>query len=124
MRLLLDTQILVWIMVDDARLRQATRATLQAADAIHVSTASIWEISIKRSQGRLTVPSDLLDRVRASTIEPLGVTIEHGWLAGGLPMIHADPFDRMIIAQAIAEGMTIVTSDRRMRDYGVPVIAA
>lgn len=124
MRLLLDTQILVWILVDDARLRRAIRATLQSADAIHISTASIWEISIKRSQGRLTVPDDLLDRVRASTIEPLAVTIEHGWLAGGLPMIHADPFDRMIIAQAIAEGMTIVTSDRRMRDYGVPVIAA
>ncbi len=124
MKVLLDTQIMVWITVDDARLRPATRAALESADAIYLSTASIWEISIKRAQGRLTVPDDLLDRVRASAIEPLPVTMEHGWLAGGLPMLHTDPFDRMIIAQAIAEGMTLVTSDRRMREYGVPIIAA
>lgn len=124
MKVLLDTQIFVWIMVDDARLGRVARDTLGSADAIYLSTASIWEISIKRAQGRLTVPDDLLDRVRASTIEPLAVTMEHGWLAGRLPMLHADPFDRMIIAQAISEGMTIVTSDRRMRGYGVPVIAA
>lgn len=123
MRLLLDTQVLIWILVDDRRLRPPIREAIATADVVHISAASIWEISIKRAQGRLSVPDDLLDRVRASAIEPLAVTMEHGWLAGGLPMHHTDPFDRAIVAQAISEGLTIVTSDRRIREYGIPVLA-
>ncbi len=124
MRLLIDSQVLIWILVDHPRLKPPIRELVTSADVVRVSAASIWEISIKRAQGRLSVPDDLLDRVRTSAIEPLAVTMEHGWLAGGLPMFHADPFDRLIVAQAISEGLTIVTSDRRIREYGVPVIAA
>jgi PIN domain nuclease of toxin-antitoxin system len=121
---LIDSQVLIWILVDHPRLKPPIRELVTSADVVRVSAASIWEISIKRAQSRLSVPDDFLDRVRTSAIEPLAVTMEHGWLAGGLPMFHADPFDRLIVAQAISEGLTIVTSDRRIREYGVPVIAA
>jgi len=124
MRLLLDSQILIWAMVDDPRLRTHVREAMLTAEVVHVSAASIWEIAIKREKGRLTVPDDLIDRVDRAGFESLSVTIEHGWLAGSLPRLHDDPFDRVIVAQAIAEGLTIATSDRRMSDYGVPVIAA
>lgn len=124
MRLLLDSQVLVWTMVDDARLRPPVRAAIRSADDVFVSAASIWEIAIKRARGRLIVPDDLIDRVRRAGYEVLPVTDDHGWLAGGLPMHHADPFDRMIVAQAISEGLTVATSDRRIREYGVPVLAA
>lgn len=124
MRLLLDSQILIWAMADDARLRIHVREAMQTAEVVHVSAASIWEIAIKRQKGRLSVPDDLVDRVGQAGFQALPVTIEHGWLAGSLPHLHDDPFDRVIVAQAIAEGLTIATSDRRMREYGVPVIAA
>lgn len=124
MRLLLDSQVLIWAMVDDIRLRAHVREAMLAADVVHVSAASVWEIAIKRAKGRLSVPDDLMERVAQAGFEALSVTLEHGWLAGSLPRLHDDPFDRVIVAQAIAEGLTIATSDRRMRDYGVPVLAA
>lgn len=124
MRLLLDSQILIWAMVDDARLRIHVREAMLTAEVVHVSAASIWEIAIKRQKGRLSVPDDLVDLVDRAGFHALSVTMEHGWLAGSLPRLHEDPFDRVIIAQAIAEGLTIATSDRRMHEYGVPVIAA
>ena len=124
MRLLLDSQILIWAMADDARLGIDVRDAIQTAEVVHVSAASIWEIAIKRAKGRLSVPDDLVDRVGEAGFQALPVSIEHGWLAGSLPRLHDDPFDRVIVAQAIAEGLTIATSDRRIREYGVPVIAA
>lgn len=124
MRLLLDSQVFVWTMADDARLGPRVRAAIRSADDVFVSAASIWEIAIKRARGRLTVPDDLIDRARGAGYETLPVTSDHGWLAGSLPLHHGDPFDRMIVAQAIAEGLTVATSDRRIREYGVPVLAA
>jgi PIN domain nuclease of toxin-antitoxin system len=124
MRILLDTQVLIWSLLDDPRLGTDLRLTISAADLVQTSAASIWEISIKRAKGRLSVPDDLLERIRLAGFEPLPVTGEHGWLAGTLPRLHADPFDRVIVAQAISEGFTIATSDRRIIEYGVPVIAA
>lgn len=124
MRLLLDTQILIWSMLDDPRLSPATRIVMDDADLVLVSAASLWEISIKRAKGRLDVPDDLADRVDLAGFAALPVTAQHGWIAGSLPRIHLDPFDRVLIAQAIVEGLTILTSDRRIHEYGVPVMAA
>lgn len=124
MRVLLDTQVLIWSLLDDPRLSTEIRRAIAAAELVNSSAASIWEIAIKRAQGRLSVPDDLLDRARRAGFEPLPISAEHGWLAGSLPRLHADPFDRVIVAQAITEGLTIATTDRRIIEYGVPVLAA
>ncbi len=124
MRLLLDSQVVIWAMVDAGLLRPLVRESIAAADIVHVSAASLWEIAIKRAKGRLDVPDDLIELIGRAGFVPLAITERHGWAAGSLPSLHSDPFDRMLVAQAMAEGLTIVTSDRRMRDYGVPILAA
>ena len=88
------------------------------------STASVWEISIKQSAGRLRVPEDFVKQVAAGRLELLPITAEHARAAGALPLHHGDPFDRMLVAQAQAEGLTIVTRERRLALYGVPILAA
>ena len=84
----------------------------------------MWEISIKQSAGRLRVPEDFAEKIAASRLELLPITAAHAWTAGALPPHHSDPFDRMLIAQAQAEGLTVVTRDRRIALYGVPTLAA
>ena len=124
MKLLLDSQVLIWSMTDASRLKPAIRASIDEAEVVHVSAASFWEIAIKRARGRLEVPDDLSAFVGRAGFEALDITSQHGWLAGSLPRLHGDPFDRVLVAQAIVEGLTIVTSDRRIQEYGVPVLAA
>ena len=85
-----------------------------------VSAASAWEISIKKALGKLAAPDDLEQQVRTGGFVPLPISIAHGIAAGH----HEDPFDRMLIAQAFAEGLTIVTRDKRFNDYGVTLLAA
>jgi PIN domain nuclease of toxin-antitoxin system len=89
-----------------------------------VSAATAWEISIKKSLGKLAAPDDLEHQVRAGGFSPLPISIAHGVAAGQLPRHHEDPFDRMLIAQALAEGLTIVTRDKRFGDYGVALLPA
>jgi PIN domain nuclease of toxin-antitoxin system len=89
-----------------------------------VSAASAWEISIKKALGKLAAPDDLEQQVLAGGFSPLPVSIAHGVAAGQLPRHHEHPFDRMLIAQAFAEGLTIVTRDKRFCDYGVPLLPA
>jgi PIN domain nuclease of toxin-antitoxin system len=89
-----------------------------------VSAASAWEISIKKALGKLAAPDDLEQQVRTGGFVPLPISIAHGIAAGQLPHHHEDPFDRMLIAQAFAEGLTIVTRDKRFNDYGVTLLAA
>lgn len=124
MRLLLDSQILVWAMSDASRLKPAIRVSIDEADVSYVSAATFWEIAIKRARGRLDVPDDLFAFVGRAGFEVLDITSHHGWMAGSLPRLHGDPFDRVLVAQAIVEGLTLVTSDRRIQEYGVPVLAA
>ena len=124
-RLLLDTHALIWWLEGGERLSQIARATISAADTeVYVSPASIWEASIKRTKGRLRVPPDLSHWVRQERFAELPVLLEHGELAGNLPPHHADPFDRLLIAQARIEGLTIVTRDPAFEAYGVPLLAA
>ena len=89
-----------------------------------VSAASAWEISIKKALGKLAAPDDLEQQVRTGGFVPLPISIAHGIAAGQLPHHHEDPFDRMLIAQALAEGLAIVTRDKRFDDYGVALLAA
>jgi PIN domain nuclease of toxin-antitoxin system len=123
-RLLLGTHALLWWLADDGLITEARDAIADPANFVTVSAASAWEISVKKALGKLAAPDDLEQQVQLSGFVPLPVSVAHGIAAGRLAHHHEDPFDRMLIAQAFAEGLTIVTRNKRFADYGVPVIPA
>lgn len=119
MRLLLDTNALVrWHL---ERLRPAAVLTVQRAELVAVSAISAWEIAIKGAVGKLELKDTVEDIVARNRFLPLPVTIRHGDLLRDLPRHHGDPLDRLLIAQALDEGLTILTSDRAFEPYRVPV---
>jgi PIN domain nuclease of toxin-antitoxin system len=121
-RFLVDTHALLWWLVDDPALSSSAREVIaDPANELLVSSASLWEIAIKRSLGKLEAPDDLPDQVVAEGFAWLPVSAEHGWRVRGLPFHHRDPFDRLLIAQAQAEQLPIVTADARFRDYAIDV---
>ena len=123
MNLLLDTHILLWWLADSAKMKdEAHSAISDGANTVWVSAASAWEISIKRALGKLKAPPDLEGAVSRSGFSPLPITLRHADGAGRLPRHHDDPFDRMLIAQASAENLTIITHDARFRPYGVRML--
>lgn len=124
MRLLLDTHAFLWWLTDHRSLSAAARAAIaDPAALVFVSAASIWEISIKASLGRLDLGgTDASAAILACGFLDLPVTSAHAWTAGRLPTHHDDPFDRMLVAQALAEGLTCVTRDDRIASYGVPAL--
>ncbi len=124
MRLLLDTNALLWWLADESLSAQARDAVADPANLVVVSAASAWEISVKKALGKLAAPDDLEQQVAAGGFSPLPISIAHTIAAGQLPRHHEDPFDRMLIAQASAEGLTIVTRDKRFEDYGAALLSA
>jgi PIN domain nuclease of toxin-antitoxin system len=124
-RLLLDTHALLWAVSDPDELTERARDVLRdGRNNVLVSAASVWEIAIKRALGKLTAPDDLGPVLAAASFSPLPISLEHASLAGSLPPHHRDPFDRMLIAQAQLESLTIVTRDARFARYGVPLLMA
>jgi PIN domain nuclease of toxin-antitoxin system len=117
---------LLWAVGQAKRLRAATRAALlEPSNDVHVSAVSVWEAAIKRAQGRLEVePEDLLAEIDVAGFVSLPITLDHGLAAGALPLHHKDPFDRMLIAQAQLEGLTIVTTGREFAAYDVALLPA
>lgn len=87
-----------------------------------MSAASVWEISIKRALGKLEVPSDLLGQLELNRFQPLSITISHACAAGALPRHHDDPFDRMLVAQAVVEDLVLLTADPRIERYSVEIL--
>ena len=127
MRCLLDANVLIFLDLDSERLSAAARREiLNPANELHLSIASLWEIQLKISRGKLTLSRSLAEVVtaqcQANGLQLLGIEPEHVFRLGGLPFHHHDPFDRMIIAQALVEGMTIITSDGEFGPYGVAVL--
>ena len=127
MNILLDTNALLWSLADSDRLGLAVRLLItEPRNVVYVSAASAWEIAIKMSLGKLSAPDDasawLPEALRTSRFTPLSITIEHALGVHSLPKHHADPFDRLLLAQAIAEQLTIVTGDRQFEAYGVPLV--
>jgi PIN domain nuclease of toxin-antitoxin system len=121
-KLLLDTHTILWWLGADPRLGPSARAAIARAGAeAGVSAASIWEASIKRAAGKLSGP-DLASAVRAAGLPFLRIDERHAKLAGELPLLHRDPFDRMLVAQAMVEGLAVVTGDPDIARYGVPVV--
>ena len=122
MRLLLDTHVFLWWRANDRRLGQAARAAVADAEVVFVSAATAWEAAIKAALGTLRYPDTIEAGVEASGFEKLAITLAHAERAARLPPHHADPFDRVLIAQATLEGLTLVTHDRRLAPYGVTVV--
>ena len=124
MRLLLDTHILIWAVSMPDRLSPPVRAALETPDNdVLVSAASAWEIAIKQALGRLTFPLDIYDRVLDEAgFAHLPILAAHGIEAGALPRHHADPFDRLLIAQARVEALTLVTADAAFMPYDVRIL--
>lgn len=125
MRLLLDTHVLLWALGDPGELSdQARGAIVDPDNHVLVSAASTWEMAIKGARGKLRIPDDLADQIASLYYEELPVTIAHSIEAGSLPKHHGDPFDRMLVAQARLEGLTIVTRNKDIGAYGVATLAA
>ena len=118
MRLLLDTQVCLWFLGKPTRVSRAARRVLEDAEAVFVSAASVWEAAIKASMGKLDVNvAELIAQIEASGFNPLTVTFEHAARVAALPAYHRDPFDRLLVAQAVHETMRLLTTDRTLARY-------
>jgi PIN domain nuclease of toxin-antitoxin system len=123
MRILLDTHIVLWAMRDDKRLSIAARHEIEQATAVFVSSVTVWEIGIKTALRKLYVDMDeLLPRLSEAGFEPLPVTWSHGRAVRDLPHHHRDPFDRMLLAQAISEPLRLLTHDEMLKRYSDLVV--
>jgi PIN domain nuclease of toxin-antitoxin system len=119
--LLLDTHVFLWWCQDSRSLSQGARADIAAADAVYVSVASAWETAIKISLGKLRLEMPFAFGIQASGFTTLPITLEHAERMADLPVHHRDPFDRLLIAQAQIEGLSIATHDDRFQPYAVDV---
>lgn len=118
MRLLLDTHVYLWYLADSRKLSAEARKRIEAADDVFVSAASIWESAIKAALGKLKVePAELLEGIEASGFSSLAITPAHAAAVMTLPNHHRDPFDRLLIAQAMHEPMRLLTTDETLRLY-------
>ena len=126
MRLLIDTHVLIWAVAESYRLSAPARAAITApANSVFVSAVTAWEIAIKQALGPIDFPLDAFDvELDHAGFEQLPMTSSHGIAAGSLPRHHRDPFDRMLIAQALEEGLTLVSGDDAFAPYGVPLLPA
>jgi PIN domain nuclease of toxin-antitoxin system len=123
MRLLLDTHVLIW-WDEGARLSRGAGAAIREADQVYVSAATGWEVAIKTALGRLKTSRTVTEAILETGFEELPVRLRHAQALARLEAHHRDPFDRMLVAQALVEGLTIVTRDRAFAAYRVPQLRA
>jgi PIN domain nuclease of toxin-antitoxin system len=125
-RVLLDTQVWLWWQTDDVRLGANARDTISRAAEVCVSAASVWEIAIKSALGKLTLPKtyDVGMELETDGFQPMPIDIAHAQATTSLPHIHRDPFDRMLVAQSMVEGLVLITADRELWQYGIEPIDA
>ena len=126
MKLLLDTHILIWWLDPTiSSLSEAAYAAISDSEnLVFVSAATAWEITIKKALGKLDAPANLEEELARHRFQPLPITISHALAVGQLPPHHNDPFDRILVAQAKVEGLTLVTRDEKLKMYDIPFIAA
>ena len=125
MNLLLDTHILLWWLADSPQLSQRAEKAIAAPGNIAiVSAAVIWEIRIKQALGKLKIAPPFYSIIQHQGFELLPVSPDHAYAVGDLPMHHRDPFDRLLIAQAIHEGLTVLTHDPVFQRYDVSLLKA
>jgi PIN domain nuclease of toxin-antitoxin system len=124
MPLLLDTHVLIWWDSDSDELGKSARREIQDASTVFVSAASEWEITIKATLGRVTLERSILEAVESAVFLPLPVSFEHARAVRQLKPIHKDPFDRLLVAVAIVEGLTLVSGDDVLANYPVSFLDA
>ncbi len=125
MNLLLDTHAMLWWLSDDPTLSASARAMIaDPENTVFLSAVVVWEIRIKQGIGKLDLPNDFHEVLDNQRFPELPVTVGHAHAIAGLPGVHRDPFDRMLVAQAMVERMTIVTRDKSIAAYDVNVIVA
>jgi PIN domain nuclease of toxin-antitoxin system len=123
MRLLLDTHIFCWWFYEPERLSRETIIMMQSAEKTFVSSVSIWEVAIKVRLGKINAdPQELFDQIEVNNFHELPVFSKHALLVAKLPLHHADPFDRLLIAQAMSEPLQLLTADPQLRQYSELVI--
>jgi PIN domain nuclease of toxin-antitoxin system len=122
-KLLLDTHVLIW-WDEGAKLSRAAREAIQDADQVFVSAVSGWEVAIKTALGRLKPRRRVSDAIEDSGFEELPLRLRHAEVLATLPPHHRDPFDRMLVAQALSDGLTVVTRDAAFDAYDAPRVRA
>jgi PIN domain nuclease of toxin-antitoxin system len=120
--LLLDTHVILWWLTDDPALSDEVKTRLDDEPDVYVSPASLWEVTIKQSIGKLSEPADVAEEIRDSGFRELPITFHHAIAAGRLPLIHRDPFDRMLVAQAQCERLTLVSRDPHIQRYDIALL--
>jgi len=124
-RLLLDTHVAVWWFNDPRKVRADARAALEdSSSEAFLSAASVWEAGLKQATGRLDLPIQLDDLGRSGGLIELPISWDHARVAAELPRLHGDPFDRMLVAQALLEGLVLVTRDLLVTQYDVATMPA
>jgi PIN domain nuclease of toxin-antitoxin system len=122
-RYLLDTNVILMAFEKSPRLSKKAIDTLRnPACNFFCSIASAWEMAIKAGTGKLTIPDNLLETLKVNNVELLPISVEHACAVRSLPRLHGDPFDRMLVVQAMMEDLTIMTHDRHLAAYSVPCV--
>jgi PIN domain nuclease of toxin-antitoxin system len=121
-RYLLDSNVLFWLNSDAGRIPREVIAQLDIAEEVYFSAASAWELAIKQSLGKLRMTGSISTFVARAGFLEIPVTTKFAEAAAKLPMHHRDPFDRVIVAQAMVEGLVLITADRRLEQYGVKTL--
>ena len=125
MKLLLDSHAFLWWLGDDNQLGPGARRAIENVDSlVYVSAATAWEIALKRANSKLEAPGDIREWIEQSAFSDLPVEVEHAVASAELPWHHKDPFDRLLVAQARIEDMTLVTRDDEVRQYEVSILDA
>jgi PIN domain nuclease of toxin-antitoxin system len=124
LRLLLDSHVALWWLTDDRELSDSTRNAIVSADEVFVSAVTPWELGIKAARGKIVLPGDIVPALISSGFEMLNISPSHATAAARLPSHHSDPFDRMLIAQAVIEKLALVTADRQMSLYDIEIVPA
>jgi len=123
MRLLLDTHVLLWWLNDSPELSQDAKNAISKQDnMVYISSVCIWEIVIKQSLGKLSMPDNWKETLEAEPFSRLTITWDHAFEVRKLPEIHRDPFDRLLVAQAMIEELVLVTNDEHIRKYNVATL--
>ncbi|WP_419845415.1 type II toxin-antitoxin system VapC family toxin [Candidatus Poriferisocius sp.] len=122
MRLLLDSHAVLWAAGVSSQMGERCRESIRSATSVYYSAATLWELGIKRAKGRLHYPDHMVSDLIANGFVELPITVAHAERAAALPLHHQDPFDRMLVAQAQAELLTLVTTDHQIIAYDVEVL--